>query len=90
MGEWPFVSEGQCDRSLARSAWESPPKRAFDVEDLGGHGFLGISSFVSIEIVSHGGHGGHGGFIWVERLEAEERGTGVRVLRGMFILSRRV
>jgi hypothetical protein len=28
MGRMVFVPEGQCDRSLARSAWESPPKRS--------------------------------------------------------------
>jgi hypothetical protein len=28
MGEWVFVPEGQCDRSLARSAWESSPQKS--------------------------------------------------------------
>jgi hypothetical protein len=51
-------------------------------------GFLGISSLVSIEIVSHGGHGGHGGSFWVERLDAEERELASAFFAGCSFLSK--
>jgi hypothetical protein len=37
MDEWLFVPEGQADRSQARSAWESVPRKNRPV----GHGMIG-------------------------------------------------
>jgi hypothetical protein len=83
MGEWLFVPEGQCDPSLARSAWESPPQKSRPV----GYGLIltGNAHFDSViavlECRSLGCENRRNLCVW-ERVHHIEHQYGTRFRRG--------